>query len=263
MFIRYVKLYFHFIKQIFKSKLEYRVDFIIGIISSLIVQLTGLLFIWLIFQNVKKINGWSFYEVTFLYGIMALCKGLYSTFFSNLWVLGRYYIRGGRFDTLLLRPISSLFHLLANYISIDSIGDAFIGLVIIIKSAYELNISFNILNILMFILFIVSGSAILAAIDLISSSFAFWTVNSNYIMWTVNSLSDLAQYPIGIYNKYIKALITWIIPYAFTSFFPSNYFINKGYYHLSFLSPLVAIILWITAIKFWNFGVKNYTSTGS
>ena len=263
MLIKYIKLYIEFSKQSIKKNLEYRVDFIIGVLAAILVQLSGILFVWLIFQNVKEIKGWSFYQVTFLYGLMTMSKGFFVIAFNNLWVLGSQYVREGKFDILLLRPISTLFHLIADRLEPQGLGYIAIGLTITIRSIQELNISINFVDIILFIIFIISGASIFGAIQVITSVSSFWIVNSNEFMWTFFQAHEFAQYPITIYNKYIKGLLTWILPYAFASFYPANYFFDKGYYYLSFLSPLVAIIMWIIAVNVWNFGIRNYTSTGS
>lgn len=243
--------------------LEYRADFIIAVLSTILVQLSGILFIWLIFQNVREIKGWSFYEVTFVYGIMSISRGFFVMFFDSLWLLGPQYVREGKFDILLLRPISALFHLIANRLEPEGLGYIAVGLTIVINSIQELNININFAGIILFIFFVISGGAIFGAIHVMTSISSFWIVNSVEFMWAFIQVHEFAQYPITIYNKYIKGLLTWILPYAFTSFYPANYFIDKGYYYLSFLTPLVAVIMWIIAVRVWSFGVKSYTSTGS
>jgi len=78
MLIKYIKLYIEFSKQSIKTNLEYRADFIIGVLSAILVQLSGILFVWLIFENIREIKGWSFYQVTFLYGLMSMSRGFFN-----------------------------------------------------------------------------------------------------------------------------------------------------------------------------------------
>lgn len=71
-----------------------------------------------------------------------------------------------------------------------------------------------------------------------------------------------AQYPIDIYNKFIKILITVILPFAFVSYYPTMDYLGINTY-MTYLSPIIAIILWIVAVKLWNFALKKYRSTGN
>lgn len=263
MLLKYIKLYIEFAKQNLKTMLEYRVEFIIGAMSTLLSQLVGISFLWIIFQNIQNINGWSFYEMTLVYGMLVLSASLNHLFFDNLWVLGVQYVREGKFDILLLRPISPLFHLVANKIQQDGLGSFIVGTIIVTKSLHEINIPLSISSISLLILFIISGAAIFSAINLITCISSFWIINSNLFMWSIFSTNQFALYPLTIYHKYIRVIITLILPYAFASFYPANYFLHKGYEHLSLLSPIVAVILWIIALKVWSFGIKHYASTGS
>lgn len=260
---RYFKLYLEFAKQNIKVMLEYRVDFIIGALSTFISQSTGILFLWIIFANIKSINGWSFYEVTFVYGLLTIAKAINHIFFDNLWILGNSYIKSGKFDILMLRPISPLFHLIADNLQKDGFGNLIIGIIITIKSIYVLNLDLGISGLMLLLLFVTCGGLIFAAINTITSTSSFKIVDSIEFMWSIAANHQFAQYPITLYPKIIREGLTWVLPFAFASFYPATYFLHKGYEQFALLTPIVTIILWIIALRVWNFGIKHYTSTGS
>lgn len=261
--MRYINLYKEYFKQNIKIMLEYKNDFVIGVFSSLLTQICGIFFIWVLFDNVKVIRGWSFYEIAFIYGLLTMAKSFDMFFFDNLLGLGWDYIREGKFDIFMLRPISPLFQLISSHIQQDGLGILVTGIIILVKSSMELHLHFNFVQIMLLIVFIISGSAIISAINLIAATSAFWTTNSHILIESVSSISQFALYPIMIYPKIIGFILTCILPYAFASFYPANYFLHKGYASFAFYSPIIAIILWVIALKVWGFGLKNYSSTGS
>lgn len=263
MFKKYVTLYIEFLKQNAKTMLEYKSDFIIGVFSTLLTQFYGIFFVWVIFENIKQIHGWTFYEITFVYGLLTLAKGIDMFFFDNLHALGFEYVREGKFDIFMIRPISPLFQLLASHMQQDGIGLLILGLVVITKSLAELKITLGFVDILLLILFVICGAAIISAINLIMATTGFKTMNSHIIMSSVNSFQEFAFYPILIYPKFIGFILTWIIPYAFASFYPADYFLHKGFEIYSLFSPLIAVFLWFIALKVWKLGLSNYSSTGS
>lgn len=256
-------LYIDFVKQNIKTILEYKTDFFIGVFSTLLHQFYGIFFVWVIFENIKQIHGWSFYEITFVYGLLTLAQGLDMFFFDNLHALGFEYIREGKFDMFMIRPISPLFQLVASHVQQDGIGLLILGGIVVAKSLSELHITLSPFNVFLLIIMVISGAAIISAINVIMATFGFKTVNSHVIMGSVNSLQEFALYPILIYPKFISVLLTWVIPYAFASFYPANYFLHKGYEHLSLISPFIAVFLWFIALKVWRIGINNYSSTGS
>ncbi|WP_180235705.1 ABC-2 family transporter protein [Bacillus toyonensis] len=59
---------------------------------------------------------------------------------------------------------------------------------------------------------------------------------------------DFSRYPITIYNKVISFILTFIIPYSFTSFYPAAFFSIRGIngylcVHHSLLSYYVSFLI--------------------
>lgn len=260
---KYIVLYIEFLKQNIKTMLEYKTDFVIGVFSTLVSQFYGIFFVWVIFENLKQIHGWTFYEITFVYGLLTLAKGIDMFFFDNLHALGIEYVKEGKFDIFMIRPISSLFQLVASHTQQDGIGLLILGAIVVSKSLSELKITLGPIDLALLFIFIISGAAIIAAINLIFATTGFKTINSHIIMASVNSFQEFAFYPIAIYPKVIGFILTWIFPFAFVSFYPADHFLNKEYGGLSILTPVIAVILWVIALRVWNWGLRNYESTGS
>jgi ABC-2 type transport system permease protein len=95
--------------------------------------------------------------------MLTLAKSINHIFFDNLWVLGNQYIREGKFDILLLRPISPLFHLVANKIQQDGIGNLVIGCILLAHSIAHLDITLTFVDMLMVLVFTLSGGMIFAS----------------------------------------------------------------------------------------------------
>ncbi|SFB08130.1 ABC-2 type transport system permease protein [Bacillus sp. cl95] len=261
---RYSRLYWEFAKSHMKVMMEYRIDFLIGIFSVMLEQFASIFFVKVVFDHIEQINGWSFYEILFIYGIAATGRSIHQIFFDNLWTLGWQYIRPGQLDRLLIRPVNPLFHLLADRLHQDGFGQLFIGLIILGTSIPHLDIAWGAMEILFLIIMIISSGMIFVAINLFFATFSFWMVDSLPIVWAVFNLSDFARYPLTIYHKGIRTFLTWIIPYGFTAFYPAAYFIGKsGYKEFALWTPVVALVCCFIAYSFWNRGLKAFASTGS
>lgn len=259
---RYLKLYPAFVNRNLKAVMEYKLDYIIGAISEFVIQLCNIITVWIILNNIKTINGWGFYEIAFVFGLISIAIGIDKIFFDTFWNMF-WHIRDGYFDVFLIRPISPLFHLIGNRFEPGSIGELIIGLIISIKAAITLKIAFNFINIFLFTTFAVSGGLILSGTTLLINSLNFWLLGENSLAETVYSLHQFAKYPMTIFPKFILLFLTWCIPYAFVSFYPANYFFKKGFESLSVFSPSVAIIVWVIAVNVWSIGINRYESTGS
>jgi ABC-2 type transport system permease protein len=72
-----------------------------------------------------------------------------------------------------------------------------------------------------------------------------------------------AQYPLSIYPKAIGILLTWVIPYGFASFYPASYVLNRDVGNIAWFGPFVAVLLLFIGYRFWQFGLKYYSGTGT
>ena len=64
----YINLFLQYASQYIKTKLEYRGDFIVGLLSDLSLQTVNLIFILVVFGHTQALKGWSREEVIFIYG---------------------------------------------------------------------------------------------------------------------------------------------------------------------------------------------------
>lgn len=113
--IRNIKIYCSFLGASIKKMIEYRADCLIGVFSQIAFQVIELIFIWIIFQNTESIAGWTFEHLLLFYGVMLFSISVVDLLFDSTYELGRIYIRKGKFDTILLRPVHPLISILRRY----------------------------------------------------------------------------------------------------------------------------------------------------
>ncbi|MCX7570644.1 ABC-2 family transporter protein [Tumebacillus sp. DT12] len=262
--IRYSQLYWQFFKKHLKVMMEYRLDFFIGVMSVVLIQFTSIFFVKVVFDQIEDLNGWGFYEVLFIYGVATMGRSIHHIFFDNLWTIGWQYIRPGNFDRLLIRPINPLFHLIADRVQQDGFGQLVIGGLLMAAAMPHLGVEWGPVNLLILLVLIVSSGAIFVAVNLFFATLSFWIVDSLPITFAAFNLSDFARYPLNIYHKGIRWLLTWLIPYGFTAFYPAAAFIeHSGYRELGMITPLIAVISCWLAYRFWKVGLRAFNSTGS
>jgi ABC-2 type transport system permease protein len=260
---RYLSLYWLFLLQRFKILLEYRVNFAIGATSTIILQISGLLTIWVVMSQIPSLNGWSLYQILLIYGLITLAKSINHMFADNLWTLGRQYIRSGAFDRFLVRPIDPLFHLLADRFCHDGIGNFLVGSGLVMLSMKALQIPWTAANLIYLCIAVLSGGAIFIALNLITGTSAFWIMDAVPVMRVVFDNHLFAQYPLNIYPKAIGILLTWIIPYGLASFYPATHLMGISASWVAWLAPLAAIVLLLCGYKVWLVGLRHYAGTGS
>jgi ABC-2 type transport system permease protein len=261
--MRYGKIYLIFFKQYLKRLMEYRVDFLIGMFAFMLNQAAGLLFLYVIFQNITSLAGFSIEEILLMYGLSLIPKGIDHLFFDNLWLLPRI-IRQGTMDRYLLRPVNPLYTFLIERFQPDAFGEIILGSALVVTTLIRMSIGINLLNILAILLFITLGIFLFTALKLLTSSTSFWLKNSYPLMQITYNISDFTKYPLSIFPRFIQGLMTFVIPFALVSYYPGLYIFGRISF-LEVLSYLVIVlsVLMSAGLFVWHKGLKHYESAGS
>ena len=262
--IRAFRLHRIFIAQYLKKLMEYKVDFIVGAVGFLLSQALEILFIGIIFSQIPDLAGWTFNEILFIYGFSLIPKAIDHMFFDNLWMVGYHIVRKGEFDKYLTRPINSLFYVTVEKFQIDAFGELIMGIILITYSLIQIGADIVWYRVLVLLLLVPFAVLIYTAIKIITSAISFWTKQSGHITHMFYMSSDFSKYPVTIYNNFIKVVITFIIPFAFTAYYPASYFLRGENGLFCVLGTiLVSSLLFVVSILVWNRGIKKYESAGS
>jgi ABC-2 type transport system permease protein len=217
-----------------------------------------------LFTKIPKLQGWSFYEILFLYGFSLIPLGFFNVVSWNLYEFGDLYIIEGRFDRIMLRPVDTLFQVLFEKFRLESLQEVVTGVVVVAVSVRKLHVPWHPGDYLWFVVMVASGVLIYLAVFLMLTAVSFWFEDRVGIVPPVFNMLTFGRYPLTIYNVFIQFLLSWIIPFGFASFYPTTHFLGRqafaGYFHLV---PVVGAAFFLLAIVVWNRGVANYSSTGS
>src|SRR5579859_1213617 len=122
-FVRHCILFGEYFAQYVKMRMSYRGDFIVSTATSFAATIFGLLFVIVLFNHSPKLAGWTLPEELFLYGFSLLPYGMFNIVSLNLYDFGNNYIIEGKFDRVMLRPISTLFQVLFEQFRVESMQE--------------------------------------------------------------------------------------------------------------------------------------------
>ena len=259
---KYQRMHLIFIRQYLKQIVEYKGDFVVGVLGVFLTQGLNLLFLNIIFQNIPSLDGWSFQQIAFIYGFSLIPKGIDHLFFDNLWALGQRLVRKGEFVKYLTRPINPLFHILVETFQIDALGELLVGISLLSVTVTSLTWTWS--KVFIFLISIPFATLIYTSLKIATASIAFWTKQSGAVIYIFYMFNDFAKYPVVIYNSFLRWLISFIIPFAFTAYYPANYFLKDkdGLFNIGGLI-LISLIFFTISLKLWKKGLDAYESAGS
>jgi len=261
------QLYFRLIQISLLARMQYRANFIAGILGLIVWNVINLGLIGILVTRFSNLNNWTLWELVFLYCLWILGHSLYSLFFSHTSQVEDYLIEG-TFDQFLLRPVSPLIQILGRELQYIEIADMFIGLTGISLAYAQLGLHWNGWKWSFFIIAIISGAIIELAMNLLIACSAFWTGRSRGSFFIVSQFYGLVQqYPVDIFGKAFRMIVTGLIPVAFMNYYPSLILLGKldrtSTSWLGYMSPIVALILIAVTSIVWHFALRRYSSSGS
>ncbi|MDX1960125.1 MAG: ABC-2 family transporter protein [Leptospiraceae bacterium] len=260
-------IYLKLVTASIKSRMEYRASFFVFIFTLVAYYTAQLLAIGVIIYRFKKIGGWGTGEMAFLYSLLILSNGIVSCFFSGLLDMANF-VREGGYDRFLIRPLSPLAQVITYGFELTGLAHLVLGILTFVAANSLINIQWNLVTSIQFVLVILGGSMILASIRIIIGAVAFFAVNNQSLIHLfVFSSREFLLYPLNIYSNGVKFLLTFIVPIAFINYYPAHLFLKKdtsNLFHESFLYATfpVGLFLLLVSLYVWKKGQDAYESAG-
>jgi ABC-2 type transport system permease protein len=137
-----LRMYFKLLAIALKSMVQFRGDFLIGILGVIVMNGANLLAIGVILGRFFDLAGWTIWEIVFLYGIWMTGNSIYSLLFFHITDLEDYLIEG-RFDLFLIRPLSPFLMLLTVDVNFNGVADVVFGVAALGLAMAHLRLAFN------------------------------------------------------------------------------------------------------------------------
>ena len=263
--MKYLKLYATYAKLSLMSKLVYKVNAIVGIVAFLFTEATSLLTLYFLVNVVEKIDGYSIYQIGLLFGLVNMAVGIDHLLTDRLWTVAYFEVKLGKLDHMFLRPLPILFQVLASEIQLEALGELIIATAMIILCGSQAEIIGGVGAILLMVLGIFCAAIIITSFKIMVASLAFKFKRSGPLLQFIYNFSGFAKYPLNIYPKFIRVILTFIIPLGLCLFYPfENLFrpIENPWLVAIGIVGFTAVFSSI-CVFIWSKFVKMYESTGT
>jgi ABC-2 type transport system permease protein len=264
MTLRNARLYFRLLSTHLRASLEYESDFWLMAFGAAMTQVAGFAFLAAVFSRVPDINGWSFWTVVLLFGMVGLSEGFLNLFFEGMWFMARFKHEGD-LDYLLVRPYPVLLQVLSSAVGLNGLGNILTGGAMITAALVNLDVAWSAGMIAIGVMLLVSALATRFGIMVACCSVTFWLEGpGSMFAFSVHQLGDLARFPLAIYPTVLKGLLGVLLPFAFVSFYPVSWLTGEGGTGwLGLLTPLVALYTVGAALWIFRRGLLRYESAGN
>lgn len=260
--MRSVFLYLDLLRMQLVARGQYRVDFLTGVVASVLQHMATLGTLWLIFAQVPALGGWNVAQAAVLYGFFSLTLGLTNVLASGLRELPGL-VRQGELDGFLVQPASAYVQLLPR-LNLNAISDVVVSLTVLLGAAQTAGVRWTLPLAAYALLAVLCGTAIFLGFLTAVYSISFWTPYPG-LMGGLEGLTQLARFPAGIYPRWLQVIITWVFPVAFTAHFPAAAL--TGAEAVPWWSALAGLGMAAAAIgagaAMWRWGLSRYEGAGN
>lgn len=245
------------------NEMQYRVNFFIQLVQSIISLATGLVGLWLVFSHTTELNGWTESELLIVMGIFILMGGVINAFIQPNMTRLLEEIQLGTLDFALTKPADAQGLVSVREFRLWSLTDVVVGLIVLFYGVYHYQGQVGITQTLAFMLTLLMGCILIYCFWLIITSTAFWFVRVYEIVDLFQGVYAAGRWPVGIYPRWLQIGLTFIIPVAFAVTIPAEALTSR-------LTPLVlvgtlglTIFFGILARFIWRLGLKNYSGASA
>jgi ABC-2 type transport system permease protein len=262
------ELYRRLVAAQVRSRLEYRLSFVIDTFSSFAITFVDFVVVLVLFSHITALGGWSLWEVAFLYGLAGISFAIADLFIGHIEDT-HLQIRSGQFDVVLLRPVGSLLQVIASDLSIRRLGKMAQATIVFAVALAHLHVHWTIGRAVVLVTSIGSGAVIFGSVWVLGACLTFWTIGSGEVSNSFTYGGNMfASYPLDIFGSWLRRFLAFVIPLGFVAYLPAVYILDKhDALHLPVAlrvaEPPVAAAIATVAGLAWRFSVRHYRSSGS
>jgi ABC-2 type transport system permease protein len=265
-----ISIYRSLISIQIRSQMQYRLSFLMEVITSGLASFTAFLALALTLQKFDNVGGWRLGEVAFLYGLVETSFGVTEVLFSGFdpQSFGQQVSRG-LFDQLLLRPAGLIVQVIGSQFVLRRLGRIFQGMAVFTIALGLLQIHWTPAKLIYLPLVFAGQVCFFGGLYLFGAALTFWTVQSVEVVniFTYGG-TEMMAYPMHIYPATLRRFFTFVVPAIFLNYYPTLYFLGKSDplglpLFTAYLAPAAGLVVLAAGLGFWNYGLKHYQSTGT
>ena len=263
-------LYLRLLNVQLRSQMQYRASFLFQLFGTGLISILEFGSLALAMQRFDNLRGWTIGEIAFLSGLVEVAFGMMDLVFSGYdpQNFGQG-VRRGTFDQVLLRPIPTAVQVLGSDLALRRLGRIVTGFGILAYAFANVSIAWTPLKLVLIPVLTLSMFIFFGALFVIGATFTFWTIDAIEVMNILTyGGSYVISHPMHVLQTWLRSFFTFVVPAIFLNYYPALFILEKtdplgmpawG----PFAAPLVAGLTLALAAVFWQYGLRQYQSSGS
>ena len=242
--------------------MQYRADFIVEGLMSLMWFLWNLLPLFVLYHDRTSVAGWDFPSALLVISWFIMLRALLEGVISPSFVDTVERIRTGAFDYL-LRPADAQFLASTSRFAPWRVIDFAGGVGLAVYSFVRIGHAPSLGAFAMGVLLLLSGLIAMYALWMIALAASFWVVRLDNLTNLLEAIFDTARWPVQVFRGGWRFLFTFVIPLALMTTYPAMAMLGRLPWSSAGLCVAGALALVAVARVIWMVAIRSYTSASS
>ncbi|HET9301675.1 MAG TPA: ABC-2 family transporter protein [Propionibacteriaceae bacterium] len=250
-----------------RGQLAYRTSFWLNVATSVAIGLVEFIEIYAVFANVPIFGGLDLRQSALVFALANMGFALADVIFGQLDTIPTY-LRLGRLEVLLVRPMPLLLQLITADFQLRRLGRLVVGVLIILAVLPGLDLSYTTATVYLLVVTPLVGAAIYGAFFVTAGGVQFFLIEgAEFTSAFVYGGSYAGQLPGSVLITPIRILFTFVFPATATAYLPSLLIMGLPGPELlpawlGWFAPVFAAWSWLLAWLAWRAGIRKFTGAG-
>ncbi len=262
--VKHLKLYLVFIKYGIMSQMEYRTNFVTGILMEIGYTFMKVLYVFVIYRTGRNFAGFKPDEILLFSGTFLIATSFYVGMYVMNFLGIRDHVRQGTLDILITKPASLQFLLTLRRVDPGMfLMDCTAGIIVVVIAWQRLAIPVTFMSVSGYVFFLLLGAITGYSLFLIPQLLAFWFVKANSLFEVADAFWDFNIVPMVSYNRIIQLAGLVVIPIFMITNMPPLHVLGKMnpvYFALALVVPFAFFLI---ARGVFKLALRKYSSAGS
>ena len=261
----YLCVYAVMLRNSLIREMNFKLNFLLWMLVEAFWFAGQLIFIEVIYSQVDAIGDWTKWDMVLLVGTHQIISQIFNAFFfTNLMNLSEL-VRTGKLDFVLLQPIDAQFTTSVRRFGIDSLVNAFVGILIVCYALHRIRVLPSIGQIVLYLATVLIGVSLHYAVMFGLSTVSFWSVRAQGVIYGYYNIMNLARYPDVVFKGLAKFLFSWVLPVMVVTNVPARVLIHAGETPWRFVGHLVLVSFMMILLSrlVWRAALNHYSSASS
>jgi ABC-2 type transport system permease protein len=260
---RILQLTFTYLRIGILNEMQYRVNFFIQLLQSLVALGTGLVGLALVFEHTTDLAGWTRPELLAVMGVHILMGGVIrSAIQPNMQTLAND-IQQGTLDYALTKPVDAQVIVSVREFRLWQVVDVLMGLGILGWAVVQLQQGLGLVDALVFAVTLLLGGIMIYCFWLMLTTSAFWIIRVYEMINLFEGLYAAGRWPVGIYPLWLRSMLTFLVPVAFAVTVPSEILVGQSSTQTLIGALALTVALVLLSRFVWLLGVRNYSGASA